>query len=159
MPRTIKPFPIEVSKEEREFILNYLNERFGFAQETFDNYHILKGVKNYWLLSKSQHLEKLRSLSVEVVGLVFLRQVSEYLKPTSAFLQRFGYLAKKNVVYLREEDVNFLSEHPFLRIDLPLEPGYVILRDSNWVLGCGLYLPGRLYAFFEKKFLKILTGS
>lgn len=157
MVRPKKPFPVEVSHDERRFLLNYLNERFGFDPQIFDDYHILKGVKNYWLLRKTLHLEKLKSLSVEVVGLIFLRQVSEYLKPTSAFLQRFGYFANKNIIQLGDDEIKFLSEHPYLKIDLSIEPGYVILRDSHWILGCGLYLPGRLYAFFEKKFLKILS--
>lgn len=158
MGKVKKPFPSEVSREERQAILNYLEERFGFDPALFDNYTILKGVKNYWLLSNTPHLESLRSLSVEVVGLIFLRQVSEYLKPTSAFLQRFGYFAKKNIILLSDEEIKFLSEHPFLKIDLSLEPGYVILRDAHWILGCGLYLPGRLYAFFEKKFLRIISA-
>lgn len=159
MAKVKKPFPTEVCDEERQQILNFLYERFGFDPGLFDDYLFLKGIKNYWLLRRTPHLESLKDLSVEVVGLIFLRQVSQYLKPTSAFLQRFGYFASRNIVMLNEEEVKFLCEHPYLKIELPLEPGYVILRDANWILGCGLYLPGRLYAFFEKKYTRILTGQ
>lgn len=149
-------FPQKVSKEEREEVLKYLEDRFGIETFHFDNYEILKGVSNFWLFPKTEYLEKLKSLQVQTVGLLFMRQVSKYLKPTSAFLQRFGYLAKKNVVHLSEEIISILKEKNKVEINLDLEPGYVILKNKKWILGCGLYLPGKLFSYLEQKILKNL---
>jgi len=149
-------FPQKVSKEAREEVLKYLEDRFGIEAFHFDNYEILRGVSNFWLFPKTEYLEKLKSLQVQTVGLLFMRQVSKYLKPTSAFLQRFGYLAKKNVVHLSEEIISILKEKNKVEINLDLEPGYVILKNKKWILGCGLYLPGKLFSYLEPKILKNL---
>ncbi|PMP98006.1 MAG: hypothetical protein C0169_01140, partial [Thermodesulfobacterium geofontis] len=103
-------FPQKVSENERKEVLRYLEERFDIEAFHFEKYEILRGVSNFWLFPKTPYLEKLKNLQVQTVGLLFLRQISKYLKPTSAFLQRFGYLAKKNVVYLSEEIILTLKE-------------------------------------------------
>jgi hypothetical protein len=149
-------FPQKVSEKEREEILKYLEERFGIEPFYFEKYEILRGVSNFWLFPKTSYLEKLKNLQVQTVGLLFLRQVSKYLKPTSAFLQRFGYLAKKNIITLPEEVILILKERNKVEIELDLEPGYVILKDKHWILGCGLYLPGKLFSYLEPKVLKNL---
>ncbi|QER41605.1 hypothetical protein F1847_02170 [Thermodesulfobacterium sp. TA1] len=149
-------FPKKVTEEEKKEILTYLEERFGLLPELFEDYEILKGVSNFWLFPKTSYLNFLTSLEVQTVGLLFLRKVSSYLKPTSAFLQRFGDLATKNVVTLSSEIIEKLKERKKVEIDLDLSPGYVILRDEKWVLGCGLYLPGKLFAYLEEKVLRNL---
>jgi len=149
-------FPQKVLDEERKEVLQYLEDRFGIEAFHFENYEILRGVSNFWLFPKTVYLEKLKNLQVQTVGLLFLRKVSKYLKPTSVFLQRFGYLAKKNIVSLPEEILSILKEKNKVEIELPLEPGYIILKDKHWILGCGLYLPGKLFSYLEPKVLKNL---
>jgi len=149
-------FPQKVSEEEREEVLKYLEERFGIEKTHFDNYEILRGVSNFWLFPKTPYLEKIKSLQVQTVGLLFLRKVSIYLKPTSVFLQRFGHLAKKNILVLPDDVISALKEKNKVEINLDLEPGYVILKDKYWILGCGLYLPGKLFSYLEPKVLKNL---
>ncbi len=149
-------FPQKISEIEREEILKYLEDRFGIENFYFEKYEILRGVSNFWLFPKTPYLENLRNLQVQTVGLLFLRQVSRYLKPTSAFLQRFGYLAKKNIVSLSEEIISILKERNKVEIELDLEPGYVILKNKHWIIGCGLYLPGKLFSYLESKVLKNL---
>jgi hypothetical protein len=149
-------FPQKVSEKEREEVLRYLEDRFGIENFYFEKYEILKGVSNFWLFPKTSYLEKLKNLQVQTVGLLFLREVSKYLKPTSAFLQRFGYLAKKNIITLPEEVILMLKERNKVEIELDLEPGYVILKNKHWILGCGLYLPGKLFSYLESKILKNL---
>lgn len=150
-------FPQKVSHEERREVLQYLEDRFGIEAFYFEDYEILKGVSNFWLFPKTIYLEKLRNLQVQTVGLLFLRKVSKYLKPTSVFLQRFGYLAKKNIVCLSEEMLSILREKNKVEIELPLSPGYVILKNNHWILGCGLYLPGKLFSYLEPKLLESLS--
>ncbi len=149
-------FPHIVSEEERQEVLKYLEDRFGISINIFDKYEILRGVSNFWLFPKNQYLEILESLQVQTVGLLFLRKVSRYLKPTSAFLQRFGYLATKNIVTLSEDIIEVLKERNKVEINLNLEPGYVILKNKYWILGCGLYLPGKLFSYLESKVIKNL---
>ena len=149
-------FPQKVSEEERKEVLEYLEERFGISASYFEKYDILRGVSNFWLFPKTTYLEILKNLQIQTVGLLFLRKVSKYLKPTSVFLQRFGYLAKKNIVSLSEEIILILKEKNKVEITLDLEPGYVILKNNHWILGCGLYLPGKLFSYLEPKVLKNL---
>ncbi len=149
-------FPQKVSEEERKKVLGYLEERFGISASYFEKYDILRGVSNFWLFPKTTYLEILKNLQIQTVGLLFLRKVSKYLKPTSVFLQRFGYLAKKNIVSLSEEIILILKEKNKVEITLDLEPGYVILKNNHWILGCGLYLPGKLFSYLEPKVLKNL---
>lgn len=149
-------FPKKVNEEEKKAIFKYLEDRFGFSPSLFEDYEVLKGVSNFWLFPKTPYLESLTSLEVQTVGLLFLRKVSSYLKPTSAFLQRFGNFATKNVVTLNFQLIEELKKHKKLEIDLDLEPGYVVLKDEKWILGCGLYLPGKLFAYLEEKVLKNL---
>jgi len=149
-------FPRLTTEEERKEVLSYLEERFGIPVSTFDKYEVLRGVSNFWLFPQTQYLEKLNALQVQTVGLLFLRKVSHYLKPTSAFLQRFGHLATKNIVTLPEEIIEVLKEKKKVEIQLDLEPGYVILKDKHWILGCGLYVPGKLLSYLEPKILKNL---
>ncbi len=149
-------FPRKVEQEERQKVLSYLEERFGIPQDTFENYFMLKGVSNYWLFPETELLPKLQFFQIQTVGLLFLRKVSKYLKPTSVFLQRFGYLATKNIITLTQEELGILKEKGKFFKELPIEPGYVILKDKNWILGCGLYVNGKLISHLEPKVLKTL---
>jgi hypothetical protein len=152
-----KPFPQEVSPEERQQILFYLEERFGIKKEVFEAYQFFKGATHYWLFPKTEKLFLLKKLSPESVGLLFLRKIKDYLKPTSTFLQRFGKYATKNIVQLNENQLKSLQENKKIPIELSISPGYVILRDENWILGCGLYLNGYLFSYLETKVMKTLT--
>jgi hypothetical protein len=152
----MEKFPAVVEEEERQKVLSYLEERFGIPPETFEFYSILKGVSNYWLFPKTELLPKLRFFQIQTVGLLFLRKVSKYLKPTSVFLQRFGYLASKSIITLTQEELSLLKEKGKLFKEFPIEPGYVILKDRDWILGCGLYVNGKLISHLEPKVIKTL---
>ncbi len=149
-------FPRRVTPEEKEEVLQFFSDRFGIPSEVFSPYEILRGVSNFWLYPKTEFLQTLSKLQAQTVGLLFLRRVSHYLKPTSAFLQRFGYLATKNIVTLDQKTLIKLKENRKVPIELPIEPGYVILKDENWILGCGLYISGKLISYLEEKVLRTL---
>ncbi len=147
-------FPRKVSEEEKHEIFSYLEERFGIERIHFKSYEILKGTFNYWLFPKTSYLEYLVNLQVQTVGLLFLRKVSKYLKPTSAFLQRFGYLASKNIIELTTEELKILKEKGKIKKSLPLEPGYVIFKKESLILGCGLWISGTIISYLDSKLLK-----
>ncbi len=152
-------FPRLVDDEERREIEKFFLERFGISPQIFENYFFLKGSSNYWLFPRTEYLDKLNFFHVQTVGLLFLRKVSRYLKPTSAFLQRFGYLAKKNVVQLNSQELRHLVEKNKIPYSLDTEPGYVILKYNDWILGCGLYIEGKLISYLEERVKKSLTLS
>ncbi len=76
----------------------------------------------------------------------FLRRVAGYLKPTTEAAQRFGRLARKNILELQRDQMEVLchqGEIPWKRGEV--EQGYVFLVVESWVWGCGLFLdPDRL---------------
>ncbi|NPA40587.1 MAG: hypothetical protein GXO57_09135 [Thermodesulfobacteria bacterium] len=150
-------FPKRLSSEERREVEEFLYDRFGIPPNIFTPYEMLRGVSNFWLYPKTELLEVFSKLQVQTVGLLFLRKVSVYLKPTSAFLQRFGYTATKNIVELPSETIRIFKEKKRIEIDLDVEPGYVILKDSEgWILGCALYINGKLISYLEEKLLRNL---
>jgi hypothetical protein len=155
MAKEVKKFPRLLSPEEREAVLSFLEKRFGLSPSLFEDYEMLKGASNFWLYPKNAPWDKLKDLNPETVGLLFLREVSHYLKPTSAFLQRFGRWATKNIVEITKEQFNLLKERKKIEeIVLSIEPGYVILKHEGWILGCGLYILNKLFAYIEEKILK-----
>ena len=84
----------------------------------------------------------------------FFARGSQYLKPTSAFLQRFGRWVAKNVVELTKDQFLLLKERRKIEpIELPVDPGYVMLNYEGWILGCGLYISNKLFAYIEEKIL------
>ncbi len=92
----------------------------------------------------------LASLRVESVGVPLLRWVKKRLKPTSAALQVLGIYATKNVVSLEPMQLEELVEKKEIKGEFPASPGYVIIYTETVVIGCGLYLPGRLVSQFPR---------
>ncbi|QJA06898.1 hypothetical protein FVE67_08890 [Thermosulfurimonas marina] len=144
-PRAVWPQP--VPREEREEVLGYLEARFGIPSSTFEGYELLRTAKNYWLFVRTPHLADLQRLRIQTAGLLFLRKVSEYLKPTSAALQRFGHLATRNVVELDRLTLDRLRLERKIPWEGKVEPGYVILTCEGRIWGCGLHLPGKLISY------------
>ena len=140
-------WPRTVSLEEREEVLSFWEERFGIPKETFDPYLLLATAKNYWLFVAPQDLRPLQNLRVQTVGLLFTRKVSRWLKPTSTALQRFGHLARKNVVDLSPFELDRLRREKKISYQGPWEEGYVVIRCEGKVWGCGLYTPGKLISY------------
>jgi NOL1/NOP2/fmu family ribosome biogenesis protein len=124
--------------------LEVFQERFGIPQEVFSNHNLFRRGHTFWLLNKDNRLPALASLRVESVGLPLLRWVKIHLKPTSAALQLYGVHADKNVVSLQTSQLKELIEHKEIKGEFPASFGYVILATEDVIIGCALYLPGRL---------------
>ncbi|MBX6422971.1 hypothetical protein [Thermosulfurimonas sp. F29] len=137
-------WPVPVSQEERRNILNYLSDRFGFPPDLFEPYEFLATSKNYWLFVRTPYLRELTRLRIQTAGLLFLRKVSGYLKPTTAALQRFGHQATRNILELDRYTLDRLRLEKKIPYESDLEPGYVILKCEGRIWGCALYLPGKL---------------
>ena len=144
-PRASWPRPI--SEEEQAHILKYLEERFGFSPELFEPYFFLATAKNYWLFTRTDYFKDLTNLRVQTAGLLFLRKVSGYLKPTSAALQRFGRFATRNILTLDRLTLDRLRLEKKIPFSTDLEPGYVILKCEEDFWGCALYISGNLISY------------
>jgi hypothetical protein len=110
----------------------------------FAGYELRKRGSSVWIVRSDPRLPALARLKVRSVGLLLLRQVGRYLKPTSAALQLFGAHAERNVVPLTAKDLEELVEKGKLEGDFPATPGYVIVSLGDLPVGCALHLPPRL---------------
>jgi NOL1/NOP2/fmu family ribosome biogenesis protein len=137
-------WPAFVHDPQRRAVLSYFEERFGIPLAAFADYRLLERRKVYALVRDSSHLEMLASLKVQSVGLPVLRKMPHHLKPTTAALQRFGHQATRHRVELSAPQMQALLRGEELQVHIDVQPGYVILLYAEYILGCGLYTPGRL---------------
>ena len=143
-------WPKCLSRPERDPLLAFLQERFGIPRTLFNRYDLYKRGTTVWLLNKDPRLRDLAALKVESVGFLLLRWVQSRLKPTSAALQLFGNHLNKNIVRLTPEQLRDLVERTELEGDFAASPGYVATVTDSLVIGCALYVPGRLISQFPR---------
>jgi NOL1/NOP2/fmu family ribosome biogenesis protein len=59
--------------------------------------------------------------------------------PTNSFIQNFGYLAKKNIVRLKEDEAKKFASGSNISMDLGTKSKYVVISFKGYVLGLGYY--------------------
>lgn len=131
-------------------MLGYLEERFGIPAAVFADYLLLRRGSSIWILSRDERLADLAPLKVDAVGLLFLRRVGTHLKPTTTALQLFGAQARRNVVHLEPVQLRQLYEEGEITGDFQVSPGYVVIKEGELIIGCALYVPGRLLSRFPR---------
>lgn len=129
---------------ERDRVLGFFADRFGMNLSVFGGYELRKKGTSVWIVSSDPRLPALARLKVRSVGLMLLREVGRYLKPTSVALQLLGAHAERNVVTLTPKELEELVENGEIKGDFPATRGYVIISLEDLPVGCGLYLPPRL---------------
>ncbi len=137
--------PTFASEAERQEILDYFSHRFGIPEKAFEGFCFLKGERKIWVVRHHPELAGvLNQLKVGSAGIPLLRTKISMWKPTTAGLQLFGRQATRNVFDLRQEDLPaFLKGEP--REAPPfIEPGFVIVRWGERVLGCAVCGKGKL---------------
>ncbi|MGC8555490.1 MAG: hypothetical protein ACP5NG_00515 [Conexivisphaera sp.] len=124
-----------------ERLLKYLEDRFGIPREALAGYSFFASGDSYWVFSGDPALPG-QVTCAESVGVRAIKESGKGPKPTSAFLRIVGRSATRNVVDLGDEGqlLAFMSGG-IVRGEFPVEPGYVIVRHGDEVLGCGLYSP------------------
>jgi NOL1/NOP2/fmu family ribosome biogenesis protein len=135
---------------QRQEILSYFEIRFGIPYHVFESFALLDRGKVYALLSCLPAAESISSLKLQNAGLPILRKMPTHLKPTTASIQRFAPHATKHIVDITTDQVRELLRAGIMAYDVPLAPGYVILRQGGHVLGCGLLTPGQLRSLIPK---------
>jgi NOL1/NOP2/fmu family ribosome biogenesis protein len=135
-----------------------LSDRFGIPPAIFDVYDCwATGKRRWWLRDRTSQLPA--GLSPQTLGLSFATQTNLGLKPSTAFLQRFGSHIHKNVITLSDEQ----AVAQFLRggsqpLSADVEPGYVHVRFQGFELGCGYYRGGNLESQIPKILRRELNG-
>jgi NOL1/NOP2/fmu family ribosome biogenesis protein len=122
--------------------------------DAFDAYHVLERHHGYVVLPQSARVENIASFKVQNTGLPILRKMPHHLKPTTAALQRFGHYATRHVVELTPAEMIVLLREQETRVEMSLQPGYVLFRCEGHLLGCGIYTPGRLRSLIPLRQVK-----
>ncbi|WP_435335064.1 DUF7122 family protein [Haloarchaeobius sp. TZWWS8] len=135
----------------REAVVGWWEDRFGVPPETFaDHTFYEKGKGKIWAFAGDVP----DSISVEGVGMTFLRTRQEHWKPTTDAVQRFGRHATKNVVELDEDEARKFAAGEDQELDYDGDWGYVIaaheLAGEREPLGVGLFLYGELRSVVPK---------
>ena len=143
-------WPDLLKDSERNHLLQFFYHRFGIPRAVFATYHLYGRSRTVWLVNKDSRLRDLAALQLESLGMPLLRRVGSHLKPTSVALQLLGAHADKNIVKLPFEQLRDLCEMKEIKSELTGSPGYVIVTSSSVIIGCALYLPGRLISQFPR---------
>ncbi|EJN61154.1 DUF7122 family protein [Halogranum rubrum] len=135
----------------REEVLDWWNERFEIPPETFDEYTFWeKGAGKVWVLRG----DTANPISVEGLGMTFLRTRQEHWKPTTNAVQRFGREATKNVVELGAEEATTFAAGEDQALDWEGDWGYLIaahdVAGEREPIGVGLFLYGELRSTVPK---------
>ncbi len=137
-------------------MIAFLEERFGIAADTFDDYLLFRRKKSWWLLRRSAHLEQAAKLKIQWAGIKAFHRVGAFIKPTTRMVQCFGHLASRCVVDVSMGELEKLTSGESLPTEQPFDDGYVVVRlDGKVVVGVGLLVKGRLTSQIPKKELRI----
>ncbi len=131
-------------------------------ETNFNDFDVLAFSRQAFLFRRQKHQVKWPERTFVRCGLPFVRNVAGYLKPTTAFVQRFGHLARKNVLHLELKEVCELAQKGELTPLGPVKnvevPGYVIIKTASQILGVALILDEkRLLNRFPKAMTQALS--
>jgi hypothetical protein len=140
-----------------EEVWSYLRRHFGMDPEAFRGYRLwhCPGRPAVWLAAKQFVPEQEDGL--ETVGLPVLRRPLPRGLPTTAFLQRFGHLAEKNVIQVDQEAIIPLMQGKSLPWDgETAKAGPCIIASEPGIVGRGWIKQGRLVLDAPKEWAKSL---
>jgi len=113
---------------------NYFVDRFGISQGIIEKYTFWVRGKRVWAFSG----EYIDMDDIEVLGIKAL-SLGKAPKPSTAFLRVIGKYATKNVVNLDDSQALRFLKGENIEEEFNVEPGYVIVKSNDDILGCGLY--------------------
>ena len=123
------------SKKQR-LVFNYLEKRFGIKRDSFNDFNLYTEEKGKIFLGPKTFINRCIS-----IGLVIAR-IDNSIEPSNNLLQTFGKYDKKNFILLNKEDaLSYIKveDLEFLQDEIKeATEGYVLLKYSNFPLGCGL---------------------
>lgn len=95
-------------------------------------------------------------LKVQKAGLKAFTLFGDFIKPTTRFIQSFGYMATKARLDINRHELQRLVAGERVAVDMDLENGYVILFYKGCVLGLGLLINGILRSQLPVKEIKLI---
>ena len=126
----------EKKSEKSDEFIKYLERRFGITLP--ENLRIRKGGKFRIYNKELEELEEECGIKgVERFGV----NAGSELKPSSDFLQLFGFMCTRNIVFLEKEELSSFLEGKKLELkeeQIFGEDGYVVVFFKGKVIGCGL---------------------
>ncbi len=157
---------------DRETAIKYWEERFGIPPAAFIPYEFYSSARTIYIARQSSHKDKTSRLNTDFQGLPFVRKVTKFLKPTTVAAQKFGHLAKRNVIDIDQATLLALCRDKEITLEKDIEAtdsGYVILRlpefntsegHNGHYLGVALFLePSKLLCRFPKSMAQGLVAS
>lgn len=144
-------------EDDRDRILDYLEQRFGIPRSLFNEFLLFGRKKSWWLLNKTHHLFAASQLKAVTTGLRAFQRVGRFLKPTTRFMQIFGCHASKAVIEINDIQLEALKQGETLPGDPSLTNGYVIFSFKDHILGLGLQIDGRIHSQLPRKDIPSLT--
>lgn len=137
-----------LSAEERRKILRFLRERYGWAEDLFDDLELAMIGRSLWVWGRGARVY-FKRLKINRAGLRMVREVgSDAPKISTSVAQRWGRMATKNVVrlsrergesYLAGEDLNLANDEREECTD-----GVVLVEVDGVPVGTGLLRGGHL---------------
>lgn len=132
-------------------VLAYWTDRFGVPPDVFDGHTFWeKGSGKLWAFASDLP----SPITVEALGITFLRIRQEHWKPTTDAVQRFGRHARKNVITMTEEQAHTFVAGEDQEIPWEGDWGYLIashdVAGEPEPIGVGLYLHGELRSQISK---------
>jgi hypothetical protein len=127
---------------EISLVHQILGERFGVSPAALGRWRFLVSGSVIWAVQEDRALDEvLNTLRIERTGLPLLRRVGRHWKPTTVGLQALGDEISQSIVELDDEGVErLLADGSIVGTRSGLEEGYVAVRGTRGVIGCGLYL-------------------
>ncbi|MDB9525720.1 NOL1/NOP2/sun family putative RNA methylase [Oscillatoria sp. CS-180] len=127
-----------------------LRKRFAIAPDVFPTYTCwATGKRRLWLASgASLSPSQVRPQSY---GIPLATNTNLGLKPSTAFLQRFGHLIQRNKINLpNEEAASLFLQGKTQPVKSTADFGYVHVQFQEFELGCGRYTNGQLQSQLPK---------
>lgn len=125
-------------------LVEYLKNNFGFTEDFFNNvnfYTLENGNIVYMLNNELKYSEKITQIGLPVFKGEFPRG---YV--TNTFIYRFGKLASKNVIEVKEESILSLVNREGVKVlEASNSKGHHIVKSGNKILGRGWVRDGLLY--------------
>jgi len=149
-----EPFP------GAEEFWSYLRRQFGMDPEAFRGYRLwhFPGRPAVWLAAERFVPEEEDGL--ETMGLPVLRRPLPRGMPTTAFLQRFGHLAEKNLIRVDQEAIIPLMQGKILPWDVETaKAGPCVVASDLAILGRGWIKQGWLVLDAPKEWAKSLEDE
>jgi len=111
-----------------------------------ENYEFFERGKSVWAFTgKYVDVEDMEAMGIRALRL------GRGLKPSTAFLRIIGRYATKNVIEIDEREALHYLRGEDIDKNFAAEPGYVIVKFKDNILGCGLY-KGKLINQIPKKY-------